>query len=254
MTGFEWSVAEFGLLALFAVFVGAAIGSTGIGGVLLAPWLIAVQGMPVLPAVATTIAAFILVGASGTVIYARRGLLDWRMAGWLSLGAVPGAVAGSFAVAAVPPAFVATGIALMMVLAGLDGLRRGSRSGREFSLGPAVLAVIGFVVGVVSGMSGTGGPVTLAPILVALGQAPIGIVALSQVIQIPISGSAIATHLAEGRIFWPATIAMAAGMIAGLRIGAGLVIGRDPALLRRLLGMSLVVAGGFLLVRQIVTF
>lgn len=251
MTGLEWSVAELGLLTLFAVFVGAAIGATGIGGVLLAPWLIAVQGMAVLSAVATTIAAFILVGASGTVIYARRGLLDWRMAGWLSLGAAPGAVAGSFAVAAIPPGAVATGIAMMMVLAGFDGLRRGNLPAREFRLGPPALVAIGLVVGVVSGMSGTGGPVTLAPILVALGQAPIGIVALSQVIQVPISGSAIATHIAEGRIFWPATLAMAAGMILGLRLGAGLVIGRDARLLRRLLGISLVVAGSFLLVRQL---
>ena len=245
MTGIEWTALDYVWLAAFAVAVGIAIGATGIGGVVLAPYLISVAGFPVIVAIATSIAAFIVVGLAGTVIYTRQGAMDWRMAGWLSLGA------GSVAVAAIRPEIVATGIAVLMVVTGLNSFRKSAPLFRGWQPGAAAFTLIGLVVGVVSGLSGTGGPVTMVPLLVAIGQPALAIVAVSQIIQIPISGSAIVAHLSEGRIIWPVTIILAVAMAVGLRLGAALITGRDPSVLRLILAGSLVVAGSFLLVRQL---
>ena len=251
MTGIEWTALDYVWLAAFAVAVGIAIGATGIGGVVLAPYLISVAGFPVIVAIATSIAAFIVVGLAGTVIYTRQGAMDWRMAGWLSLGAAPGAWAGSVAVAAIRPEIVATGIAVLMVVTGLNSFRKSAPLFRGWQPGAAAFTLIGLIVGVVSGLSGTGGPVTMVPLLVAIGQPALAIVAVSQIIQIPISGSAIVAHLSEGRIIWPVTIILAIAMAVGLRLGAALITGRDPSVLRLILAGSLVVAGSFLLVRQL---
>ncbi|MEQ9198886.1 MAG: hypothetical protein RLN80_02785, partial [Rhodospirillales bacterium] len=62
---------------------------------------------------------------------------------------------------------------------------------------------------------------------------------------------AIMAHLAEGRIIWSVTIIVAVAMAVGLRLGAALISGRDPSVLRLILAGSLVVAGSFLLVRQL---
>lgn len=250
MIGLEWSLADYGALVLFAGVVGAAIGATGIGGVVLAPYLMTVAGMPVVPAIATTIAAFSLVGLSGTFTYARRGLMDWQSAFWLGLGAAPGAWAGSLAVAAISSALVAAFVALLMLVAGVYGLLPSLSVADKPALKPGVYLPVGLVVGVVSGLSGTGGPVMLVPILVALGQPAILIVALSQIIQVPISLSAVTVHLPEGRIDWAVTIILALAMSAGLQAGARIAVGRNPATLRKGLSWTLVFCGGFLLVRQ----
>ena len=47
------------------------------------------------------------------------------------------------------------------------------------------------------------------------------------------------------------TIILAVAMAVGLRLGAALITGRDPSVLRLILAGSLVVAGSFLLVRQL---
>ena len=88
--------------AAAALLIGALIGAFGIGGVLLAPWLTHVVGLPVHEAVAITMLSFV---APGAVALARaapamRRSMPGRVR--LVLATAPGALAGSAALWIVP--------------------------------------------------------------------------------------------------------------------------------------------------------
>ena len=106
-------------LGIAGTVIGVAIGSTGIGGVLLVPFLIHVLELPAPIAVALALWAFLWSGLVATGLYARHGSIAWREAAWLSLAALPGAYLGAHALGLIPPmALAATmlGAAAAMVL------------------------------------------------------------------------------------------------------------------------------------------
>src|SRR5215210_6983018 len=76
-----------------ALVVGLLIGCVGIGGVLLTPALVYVGGLGFHLAAATSMWAFLFAGTAGTLIYSRRGSVDWRLAAWLG-GLRPDGVRG----------------------------------------------------------------------------------------------------------------------------------------------------------------
>lgn len=67
-------------MLVVALVVGLLIGWVGIGGVLLTPALVYVGSLSFHLAAATSMWAFLFAGAAGTLIYSRRGSVDWRLA------------------------------------------------------------------------------------------------------------------------------------------------------------------------------
>src|SRR5690242_16064149 len=72
-------------LGVAGIVIGVAIGSTGIGGVLLVPFLIYALGMSAPLAVALALFSFLWSGLVAAGLYARHGSIAWREAAWLSL-------------------------------------------------------------------------------------------------------------------------------------------------------------------------
>lgn len=71
------------------------IGLTGIGGgVALTPMLIIFLGMPAAAAVGTGLTFAAIINALVLPIYAFRGKVDFKAAGWMLLGGVPGVIVG----------------------------------------------------------------------------------------------------------------------------------------------------------------
>ena len=58
------------LLFVFSFFVGSVVGGTGIGGVLLVPYLVFVLDMDAQTAIASTMFAYIFSGLAATFAYA----------------------------------------------------------------------------------------------------------------------------------------------------------------------------------------
>jgi uncharacterized membrane protein YfcA len=111
-----------------ALLVGVLIGCVGIGGVLLTPALVYVGGLGFHLAAATSMGAFLFAGASGTLIYSRRGSVDWRMAAWLGAGVVPTAFAGAWANVALLEGMLMALLAALMVVTGATGSSTAARS------------------------------------------------------------------------------------------------------------------------------
>jgi uncharacterized protein len=120
-----------------------------------------------------------------------------------------------------------------------DGLR----------LPPALLALIGAAAGVLSGLFGIGGGVVMVPALVmaGLGQHRAQSTSLAAIVPIALVGAILFGRAANVDI--PAAVALAAGSLVGVRIGAQLMHRVSEVLLARIFGVFLIVVAVTLLVR-----
>lgn len=236
-------------LLVIAVAVGLLIGSVGVGGVLLAPALVALGVMSAHQATATSTWAFLFTGVVGTVAYARARTIAWGTLARLVLGVVPGAFLGARVNALLSGALVLGLLGLLTLLVGAYQLVPRSASGREVTLRTPVWVVIGAVVGFGSALTGTGGPVLLVPLLLALDVAPLAAVALSQAVQLPVVAAASLGYAQAG------LTDVRLGSVLGVLAAAGTLVGAlcAPRLnadrLRQLVAVACVGVGLFLLVR-----
>jgi uncharacterized membrane protein YfcA len=229
-------------VALLIVVAGAAIGATGIGGVLVVPALTLVGGHDVLTAVAASSFAFAATGAAA-LWRSPAGAAGPRLR-WLHVSALLGALAGAAIAPAFPPQVLGGVIAGLALASGLHVLidRRAPSLDGDLPRAPA-LAALGLAVGVGSALSGTGGPVLLLPLLMLL-RAPLQpAIAAAQGIQLPVALAASGVHAAAGRLDLRLGLALAAALLAGWWVGHRLARRAPVAHLRRAVAVCLVLTG-----------
>jgi uncharacterized protein len=162
----------------------------------------------------------------------------------LHLAALVGATLGAIAVHLVAPGLVKLWIAVLALLSGLHALlgRAGSTTVRAWP-SPATLAVLGVLVGFGSGLSGTGGPILLLPLLLLLRQDLGRAVAAALVLQIPIALASTTAHLAFGRLDLRIGAAVALALSLGAWLGRRAARRIDAARLKQATGCVLVATG-----------
>ena len=157
-------------------------------------------GLPVQAAIAAALWSYLWSGRVAVARCARHGSVPWRPALWLCLAASPGAYLGARAVALMPGRILEALIAAILVLAGLNVLRRpraGAAAPRP--LGTQALAALGGFTGFAAALTGAGGALILVPLLVALGEPVLTAIGLGQAIQLPIAAVATAANLWQAR-------------------------------------------------------
>lgn len=243
-------------LILIAVVVGLFIGAVGVGGVALPPFLTWFLGFDPHLAAGTSSWSFLFTGVVGTLMYARGGAIRWHLVGSLTLGAAPAAFLGSQVNGMVPAQYALLPLAVLVAAAGIYNLTstrraavrpdRGTRPVRA-TLSTRAAASVGAVVGFASALTGTGGPVFLIPILLAIGVPVLTAIAAAQVIQIPLVLFAVAGFASQGAVDFGAGTAI--GLIAGVGvvIGASIAMRLPSATLHRVAGYCLVGFGTLLL-------
>jgi uncharacterized protein len=220
--------------------VGLAIGCTGVGGVLLVPLLTYGLGLGVQGAIAVALWSYVWSGLVAVLLYARHASIDWRMALWLCLAAVPGAVLGARATALLPDAALEALIALLLVASGFRALQpRRTETPEPRRLGRTGLMMLGGITGFVGG----GGAFIVVPLLAVLEQPPLIAIGLGQTIQIPISATASLINLASGRIDLTLGTVLATALATGIAVGAPLAHALPQQTLRRVLALAMVAAG-----------
>lgn len=248
MTGLEIAA-----IAAIATGVGTLIGCVGIGGVLLVPSLAYLFGIPVQTAIAAAMVAYLFSGIVGTTIYARHGSIRWRMAFIMFASAGPAAFAGAAAVSITPGIWLELLIAILIVLAGINALRKGpEQSGAtEPHVGPVRLLGMGAITGVGSAMTGTGGPLVLVPMAVWMGFPALTAVGLSQAVQLPIAILATTGNVLYGTMDWTIAGILSAALVIGSAMGAKLAHAVPRESLRLFLAWVLVLVGLFIVSRLI---
>jgi hypothetical protein len=235
----------YALIAAAALVVGLFIGTVGVGGILLIPALTYLGGLTVHAAAATALFTFVFTGILGTILYQRRGSIDWRITTPVCVGAVVFSVLGAWAASRIDARPLALIIAAIIVFAGAyillpvrTAVHRAGRSPAE----RAMLVGVGAVSGFGSGLSGAGGPLFSVPMMVLAGFVPLAAVGTSQVLQIVAAVFGTGGNLAYGHIDFGVaawiTLFELAGVVAGVRLAHAVSV---PTLRRMAAGLCIVV-------------
>ena len=243
-------------LLLAAFGVGMLIGAVGIGGVLLIPALSAFAGLSIQEAMATALFTFAFTGITGTVMFQRRGSIDWRITTAVCGGAVPFAFLGAWLNSLTRPTVLELLLAGVIIFAGVYTLAtwRGLRDPafhRNHKLQRLLLAVIGAVAGLGSGWTGVGGPALSVPLMVLFGFPALTSIGASQVIQIIAAASGTLGNLNFGTVNFTIAAIVTVLEIAGVFVGARIVHAVSAGPLKQFVAWLCIVVGIFLIVRAL---
>jgi len=244
----DWAILV--LLGGLSVIVGVLIGGVGIGGVLLVPILTYVYFIYVHMAIAAAMFSYLFSGLVGATIFAHKRSINWKMALWLFVGAMPAAFMGAFVASAVPARGLEFLIATLIIFAGANALLTPVEDAhRDRMLGPVQLLVIGVITGFGSAITGTSGPLILVPILIWLKVPTLTAVGLSQAVQLPIASLATIGNFIYGTVDMVIGGVIGAALMIGAAIGAHLAHAVSQATLRRVVAWVLVAVGIFIVGR-----
>jgi uncharacterized membrane protein YfcA len=244
------------LAAAFAIAVVAA--PAGISGaVLLLPFQVSVLGTPS-PAVTPTNLLYNVIATPGALFrYWRQGQTGGRLAVVLVTGTLPGVIAGSVIRVELlpgPRVFDLVVAAVLLPLGAWLALTKTSRPAtaeRPARTIPAFLLImLAAAVGCVGGIYGIGGGSILAPILIGSGRRPseVAPAALASTFITSVAGVVTFTILSvhqHGTVApdWSTGIALGAGGLAGAYIGARLQSRLPETVIRRIVGVLVLLIG-----------
>jgi uncharacterized membrane protein YfcA len=222
--------------------------------VLLVPWLVYVTGLDVHAAVGVAMLAFIGPGVTALVLAWRPGQTVPRRGGAMVAAAAPGALCGALALSWVPGA-IALLVLSAAVLYGVWRLPWRSHPAIHPKAAAVATAAPGWrtggVVGFASAFTATGGPLVLTPLLLARRVPLRDVVALGQLVQLPIALCATLGHLWLGRVDVTAGAIIAAALVPGWLIGQRLAPRVPLHWLARLVGGLMLVAAALLLIKAL---
>ena len=236
--------------AALGLVAGSLIGCIGVGGVIIVPILVQIGGLPVHAAISISMAGYILTGLVGTLVYLRKGTLDWNLARFLCLGAMPAAIAGSLIARVTPSLVLELVIALLTATSGLQTLlRRAPAFHVRERLSTRHGLALGGAVGFVSSLTGTGGPAVLIPLLLWLNVPVLTTMGLAQAIQLPIAVLATIGNATSDVMDPSLSAALGVGLSVGAGLGARVAHGMNQRWLRCFVAVMLLGVGLSLLVR-----
>lgn len=250
------SLPDLAWLLPIAFGVGALIGAVGIGGVLLIPALTAFAALPIQAAMATALFTFIFAGTVGTVMFQRRGSIDWSVTRPVLFSAVVFAFVGAWVNSIARPTVLALILAGIIILAGVYTIStwRGLRKPAFHDDARAqriLLVAVGAITGFGSGLTGVGGPALSVPLMVLFGFPALLSIGASQAIQIVAAISGTLGNLKYGSIDFGIAATVTLFVMAGVMVGARMAHAVDAALLRKAVAVLCLVVGTALIVREL---
>jgi len=237
---------------VFCFFVGVLVGTCGVGGILVIPFLVYVADIGIHTVIPACMAGFIVTAIFANYAYAKRGSIRWDKALYLAIGAAPGAYLGSITVLALSSLVLEVIIASLVISSGLRAFATSKRqphtTGVERMPNKAMI-LVRLAVGYGSSLSGTGGPLLLIPTLLFLNFPVMTAVGLSMAIQIPIAPFATLGHLLHGSIDWHLALPIALGMSSGVLIGARIAHSISTMTMQRVVATALLGCGSMIVVQ-----
>lgn len=152
---------------VIGLVAGALAGMFGVGGgILIVPALVIVARIEQRLAHGTSLAATILLAASGAVGFALSGQVDWLVAALLFGGSSIGALVGTSALRRVNQTALRYGFALLLMLTAIRMLWDVPEATGRASISVmavVALAATGLVSGMIAGLMGVGGGIIMVP-------------------------------------------------------------------------------------------
>ena len=243
-------------LVVAGALVGLLVGLTGMGGgALLTPILVLVFKVPPLAAVSSDLLTSLVMKPFGGAVHLAQGTVNRPLLGWLMVGSVPAAFAGSVAIGLLGhgphAALVQSTIKIVIAAALLASVgatlfrlwheRRGGDR-RPFAVRPGLTVVIGVVGGLAVGLSSVGaGTLIIAMLLLAYPRLTMRELIGTDIVQaIPLVGAATLGHLLFGDVRLALTASLLIGAIPAVLVGARFSSAAPPRLSRPVVAAVLV--------------
>lgn len=252
-----------GMYTLSGFLVGLIVGITGVGGgSLMTPLLVLLFGVSPATAVGTDLLYASLTKTLGGWVHGRRGTVDWKVVGLLSLGSLPAAVITIvllkyLALDAKTLRSLVTGVLSVALLLTASALLLKSRirkfakrsDGTVFQLRdhhlPAATILTGIIVGTLVTISSVGAGVlgTVALLFLYPRMQASKVVGTDIVHAVPLTAVAGMGHLALGTVDLVLLGSLLLGSLPGIYIGSHLSAKMPEGILRPVLATMLLIIG-----------
>ncbi|WP_320053340.1 sulfite exporter TauE/SafE family protein [uncultured Acetobacteroides sp.] len=256
------------LVAIFAlgVLAGVLSGLFGIGGgIIMVPTLIALFGMDMLNANATSLAAMLLpVGVLGVITYYKAGYINLKDSLWLSLGLFAGSFLGGELAVSVNVSLLSKLYAafLLYIAAGYLNIpalifkKKGTASaedGERISRAFWTYIAVGILAGIIAGMFGKGGGLVIVPMLIKFYKYnPKAATATSlAALQLPVGLPSVMIYAESGYLNLSYAGLMAIGIVAGVFFGSKLALNLPAATFKKVYAVFLVGVSVFMVYKYI---
>lgn len=212
---------------LLGAFIGLAIGTTGIGGGLLAaPLLILFFGVPPAQSVGTALLFSSAVKVNAALLYLYRRQVDLRTLPYMVAGGVPGAVFGSAVLERLHDSrdgLILTVIGATVLVSAGFGLLRFVRDPVRHRERPWLLLLLSFPIGVSTGFSSAGAGALGTVLLYSLSKlSPVAVVGTDLVFGLAVSVAGSLVHVTAGSWSRVVLFPLLASGVAGACLGAWL--------------------------------
>jgi len=235
--------------ALLVAGIGLLIGTVGLGGFLMVPVLMFMEGVTVRQAVVVAAVAFLAAGLTSLALWQRSAPDDARPYHAFLGAAAPGAILGALAVGAMADSVLTTLIAAAFLIAGVAEWLGWPRNVQQQPVTAVQAAAGGVATGFGSALTGTSGPMVAMPLLAWAGLPTRERIALGQVVQIPIALGATLAFASFGEVPWTLAAWCSLALCVGLVTGAFVTRSMKTSWLRRVAAVLMVGAAASMIVK-----
>lgn len=255
---------------LLGIAAGVLSGLFGIGGgIVMVPALIALFGMDILNANATSLAAMLLpVGIFGVIAYYKAGLVNIKESLWIALGLFAGSFAGGEFAVTISESVLAkmySGFLLYIALSYFDVFSKikdfieklsTSNKNKSISINNDTLLntdnkklkpfwafiLVGLIAGIFAGMFGKGGGIIIVPILISFFhyEGKMAVATSLAALQLPVGLPSVLIYAENGYLNLIAAALIALGMVIGALIGSKLGIKLPARLFKKVFAVFLI--------------
>ncbi|MCE4602655.1 MAG: sulfite exporter TauE/SafE family protein [Desulfurococcales archaeon] len=218
------------------------------GGVFMVPIFYLALGMPINQAVGTSKAVIVVIAAISTATYLSRGRVDLKTGTILMATTIPGSYLGAYLVSLVDPTILEYIVAAFILWYSARliyrALRQHPKMPERRRRSPVLVALAGIIVGLIAGLTGTGGGALLVPLMVSgLGMSIHEAVATSMYSMSMAAVAAAVRHQMSGEIVYSVAIPFALGAIIGAMLGPRIALSMNARRLRIVIGIVLAIVG-----------
>ena len=243
-------------LVLGSAAVGLLVGLTGMGGgALMTPMLVLLFGIAPSTAISSDLLAALFMRPFGAVVHWRRGSINGDLVKWLSVGSVPGALFGTYAMhltgrSAIGEHRLEIVLGLALIVGATTMLVRtlvapGSATSRVVSVRPLATCVTGAVGGFMVGLTSVGaGSLMLVLLVVLYPTMENGLLVGTDLAQsIPLTLSATVGALLFGNVDAALSASIILGSVPAVVVGSLLSSRSKGPVLRRLITGVVLLSG-----------
>ena len=258
---------EIGILIL-GIIAGVMSGLFGIGGgIVMVPSLIAIFGLDLLNANATSLAAMLLpVGALGVMAYYKAGYINLKESLWISLGLLLGSFFGAELAISVDEKLLSklyAGFLLYVAIGYLDIPKlfrkknhpKNNPTAQSTNVKQAVwkFIVLGIGAGVFAGLFGKGGGIIIVPLLIKFFRYDVKVASATSLaaLQLPVGLPSVIVYANAGYLNWMYAGLLAVGIVSGVFFGTKLAIKLPTTYFKKVYALFLLGVGVYMVVKYL---